>query len=89
MAEGLVDKSAGYGLSPNGGNIKIQGYHLIETKSTTLQNGEMHVCVGLDEKIMHDPNPNTTSVGEVADYIIIMPLNPALLRQDNGGEQDG
>jgi len=65
-----------FGLS-TGGNILLQGYHLIETKSTTLSNGELHVCVGYNQEVVHDPNPNTTSVGEVVDYIVIMPLNPA------------
>ena len=65
-----------FGLSTEG-NILLQGYHLIETKSTTLQNGELHVCVGYNQKIIHDPNPNATSVGEIADYIVVMPLNPA------------
>ena len=70
-----------YGLSAlglsTGGNITIQGYHLIECKSTTLNNGELHVVVGLNGKVVHDPNPNATSTGEIADYIIFTLLNPA------------
>ena len=63
------------GLS-TGGNITIQGYHLIECKSTTLKNGELHVVVGLNEKVVHDPNPNANILGEVVDYIVFTTLNP-------------
>jgi len=66
------------GLS-TGGNITIQGYHLIECKSTTLNNGELHVVVGLNEKVVHDPNPNATVVGEVVDYIVFTALNPEMV----------
>ena len=72
---------AQYGLSAiglaTGSNITIQGYHLIECKSTTLKKGELHVVVGLNQEVVHDPNPNATSLGEVVDYIIFTPLDPA------------
>ena len=70
-----------YGLGAiglaTGGNITLQGYHLIECKSTTLKNGELHVVVGLNGKVVHDPNPNATTLGEVVDYIIFTALDPA------------
>ena len=70
-----------YGLGAIGlstrGNITLQGYHLIECKSTTLKNGELHVVVGLNGEVVHDPNPNATTLGEVVDYIIFTALNPA------------
>jgi len=73
-----------YGLSAIGlatnGNITIEGYHLIECKSTTLKNGELHVVVGLNEEVVHDPNPNATALGEVVDYIIFTALDPARAR---------
>ena len=68
-----------YGLSAIGftpGGIDIQGYHLIECKSTTLKNGELHVVVGLNEKVVHDPNPHATSIGKPVDYIVFTLLNP-------------
>ena len=74
-----------YGLGAIGlstdGNITIQGYHLIECKSTTLKNGELHVVVGLNEKIVHDPNPNAATTGEVVDYIVFTTLDPARARK--------
>ncbi len=73
-----------YGLGAiglaTGGNISLQGYHLIECKSTTLKNGELHVVVGLNGEVVHDPNPNANSLGEVADYIIFTALDPARAR---------
>ena len=70
-----------YGLGAiglaTGGNITLQGYHLIECKSTTLKNGELHVVVGLNGEVVHDPNPNVTTLGEVVDYIIFTLLDPA------------
>lgn len=59
-----------------GGNITLQGYHLMECRSTILKNGELHVVVGLDGELVHDPNPNATIVGEVVDYIVFTVLNP-------------
>jgi len=64
------------GLS-TGGNITLQGYHLIECKSTTLNNGELHVVVGLNGEVVHDPNPHATAIGEIVDYIIFTALDPA------------
>jgi len=61
-----------------GGNITLQGYHLIECKSTTLKNGGLHVVVGLNGEVVHDPNPNANTVGEIVDYIIFTALNPAV-----------
>ena len=63
----------------NRGNINIEGYHLIECKSTTLKNGELHVLVGLNEEVVHDPNPKAKAIGEVVDYIVFTPLEPASL----------
>ena len=68
------------GLS-TGGNITIQGYCLMECKSTTLKNGEMHVVVGLNQEMIHDPNPNATNLGEVVDYIVFTALDPARARK--------
>uniref|UniRef100_A0A6M3KTF4 Uncharacterized protein n=1 Tax=viral metagenome TaxID=1070528 RepID=A0A6M3KTF4_9ZZZZ len=80
-----------YGLSAfgltTGGNIVIQGYHLIECKSTTLNNGELHVVVGLNQEVVHDPNPNATSIGEVADYIVFTVLDPAQSQPPSGVEE--
>ena len=74
-----------YGLGAiglaTGGNITLQGYHLIECKSTTLKNGELHVVVGLNGEVVHDPSPNATTLGEVVDYIIFTPLDPARARK--------
>jgi len=76
-----------YGLSAIGlsveGNLTIQGYHLIECKSTTLKNGELHVVVGLNEKVVHDPNPNAITLGKVVDYIIFTALDPAREKKAN------
>jgi len=70
-----------FGLSTIGlatdGNITIQGYHLIECESTTLNNGELHVVVGLNQEVVHDPNPNATTIGKVVDYIVFTLLDPA------------
>ena len=77
-----------YGLGAigvsTGGNITIQGYHLIECKSTTLKNGGLHVVVGLNQEVVHDPNPNATTQGEVVDYIVFTALNPASLATVKG-----
>ena len=74
-----------YGLGAiglaTGGNITIQGYHIIECKSTTLESGETHVVVGLNQEVVHDPNPNAKSLGEVVDYIIFTALDPAKARK--------
>ena len=74
-----------YGLGAiglaTGGNITIQGYHIMECKSTTLEKGEMHVVVGLNQEVVHDPNPNATAIGEVVDYIIFTALDPAKARK--------
>jgi len=68
------------GLS-TGGNITLQGYHLMECKSTTLNNDELHVVVGLNQELAHDPNPNAATLGEVVDYIIFTALDPARERE--------
>jgi len=35
------------------------------------------VVVGLNQEVVHDPNPNATFVGEVADYIVFTALDPS------------
>ena len=75
-----------------GGNITLQGYHIIECKSTTLKNEELHVVVGLNGEVVHDPNPNATTLGEVVDYIVFTVLDPARERKHLpiiGGGTDG
>lgn len=85
-----------YGLGAiglaTGGNITIQGYHIMECKSTTLKNGELHVVVGLNGEVVFDPNPNATTLGEVVDYIVFTVLDPARERKHLpiiGGGTDG
>ena len=53
------------------------GYHLIDVKSTTLHNGELHVVVGHNGEVVHDPNPNAQSVGEKKTFWLFAELNPA------------
>ncbi len=73
----------GYDVDESGrvGNLPPQGYHLIETESTTLKNGERHILVGCNGKVVHDPNPNATSVGKPMIWYVFTALDPAKVKR--------
>jgi len=74
---GLV--MAGFDVSDNKDALLPKlGFHLIDTKSTTLHDGESHVVVGYNGEVVHDPNPNASSIGEYLIFWVFHKLNPAV-----------
>ncbi len=59
------------------GRLSNMGYHLIETESVTLKNGEYHIVVGYDGEVVHDPNPNAEEVGKLCLWFLFVALDPA------------
>ena len=54
------------------------GLHLMVCKSTTLANpDDGHVVVIENGRVVHNPHPRATSIGECQQYWVITALNPA------------
>ncbi len=59
------------------GRLPHMGYHLIETESVTLKNGEHHILVGYDGEVVHDPNPTADGVGKLCLWFLFVALDAA------------
>ena len=59
-------------------STSLLGYHLVEAKSTTLEDAH-HILVSKDGEIVHDPNPNAEEVGKWYGVYLIIPVDPAAL----------
>lgn len=55
----------------------LRGFHLLEVESTTLIQGETHIVVIQDDKIVHDPNRNAKEIGKTVGVYLIVPMDPA------------
>ncbi len=78
---------AGYGLGclffpwneATGPGTEAVGYHMAETESMTLKNGETHVVVLKDGEVVHDPNAKAEAVGKIIGVYMFVPLDVAIV----------
>jgi hypothetical protein len=55
----------------------VEAHYIQCVESTTLAQGDGHVVVALNGKVVHDPNPRAESVGEFQDMWLFAAREPA------------
>lgn len=60
----------------------MQGYYMLAVKSTTLKNpDDGHMVVAKNGQVVHDPNPNATSIGEHEQLWLLTPIDLSLCKE--------